>query len=97
MKIQSLPLALAGRMPLAIIGVALWLVCSAALKPQQPTELQKPVMALVSARQSWTQRIGPVTIDVASPASASVRRADDGRSRCLIPATGRDVHATGIE
>ena len=60
MKFKSFwPFALAGRAPLAIISIAMLAGCFGGVKKPQPTELQ-PVTALVSVRQSWTSRIGPV-------------------------------------
>ena len=93
MKIQSFwPLALAARAPLAIISVALLTGCFGGVKKPQPTELQ-PVTALVSVRQSWTQRIGPVNfpLDVGVTGNGVAVASDDGMVALLDAQTGRDV------
>jgi len=93
MKIQSFwPLALAARAPLAIISVALLTGCFGGVKKPQPTELQ-PVTALVSVRQSWTQRIGPVNfpLDVGVTGNGVAVASDDGTVALLDAQTGRDV------
>jgi len=93
MKIQSFwSLAHAGRAPLAIITIALLAGCFGGVKKPQPTELQ-PVTALVSARQSWTQRIGQVNfpLDVGVAGNGVAVASDDGTVALLDAATGRDV------
>ena len=93
MKIQSfLPFALAARAPLAIISIALLAGCFGGVKKPQPTELQ-PVTALVSVRQSWTQRIGPVNfpLDVGVAGNGVAVASDDGTVALLDAQTGRDV------
>ena len=93
MKIQLfLPFALAGRAPVAIISIALLAGCFGGVKKPQPTELQ-PVTALVSVRQSWTQRIGPVNfpLDVGIAGNGVAVASDDGTVALLDAQTGRDV------
>ncbi|WP_196864174.1 MULTISPECIES: outer membrane protein assembly factor BamB [unclassified Polaromonas] len=93
MKIQSFwSLALAGRAPIAIISVALLTGCFGGVKKPQPTELQ-PVTALVSVRQSWTQRIGPVNfpLDVGVAGSGVAVASDDGTVALFDAQTGREV------
>lgn len=84
--------ALAGRASLAIIGVAILAGCFGGVKKPQPTELQ-PVTALVSVRQSWTQRIGPVNfpLEVGVAGNGIAVAGDDGTVALLDAATGRDV------
>ena len=93
MKIQSFwPFSLAGRAPIAIISIALLAGCFGGVKKPQPTELQ-PVTALVSVRQSWTQRIGPVNfpLDVGVAGNGVAVASDDGTVALLDAQTGRDV------
>ncbi len=62
------PLAQKIRAPIAIISIAMLAGCFGGVKKPQPAELQA-VVPLVSARQSWTSRIGvvdfPLTTSVA--------------------------------
>jgi len=93
MKIQSYwPSALAARAPLAIISIALLAGCFGGVKKPQPAELQ-PVTALVSVRQSWTQRIGPVNfpLHVGVAGNGVAVASDDGTVALFDAATGRDV------
>ena len=93
MKFHSFwPLALAGRAPLAIVSIALLAGCFGGVKKPQPTELQ-PVTALVSVRQGWTQRIGPVNfpLDVGVSGNGVAVASDDGTVALLDGQTGRDV------
>ncbi|WP_196870372.1 outer membrane protein assembly factor BamB [Polaromonas sp. CG_9.11] len=93
MKIQSfLALAPAARASLAIIIIALLAGCFGGVKKPQPTELQ-PVTALVSVRQSWTQRIGPVNfpLDVGVAGNGVAIASDDGTVALLDAQSGRDV------
>ncbi len=93
MKIKSfLASALAARAPLAIISVALLAGCFGGSKKPQPTELQ-PVTALVSVRQSWTQRIGPVNfpLEVGVADNSVAVASDDGTVALVDAQTGRDV------
>ena len=93
MKIQSFwPFLLAGRAPVAIISIAILAGCFGGVKKPQPTELQ-PVTALVSVRQSWTQRIGPVNfpLDVGIAGNGVAVASDDGTVALLDAQTGRDV------
>ena len=80
------------RAPLAIISIALLAGCFGGVKKPQPTELQ-PVTALVSVRQSWTQRIGPVNfpLDVGVSGNSVAVASDDGTVALLDAATGRDM------
>jgi outer membrane protein assembly factor BamB len=92
------PLALAVRAPLAIITVAMMAGCFGGVKKPQPAELQA-VAALVSARQSWTSRIGPVNFPLAVSVSGnSVGVAsDDGIVALLDAQTGRDLWRVALK
>lgn len=93
MKIQSfLAFSLVGRTSLAIISVALVAGCFGGIKKPQPTELQ-PVTALVSVRQSWINRIGPVNfpLDISVVGNGVAVASDDGTVALLDAQTGRDV------
>lgn len=93
MKFQSfLSFSRALRAPIAIICVAVLAGCFGGVKKPQPTELQ-PVTALVSARQSWTSRIGPVNFPLrAGVAGNTVAVAGDNGTVALLDAqTGRDL------
>ncbi len=93
MKIKCFwPLALAARAPLAIVSIALLAGCFGGVKKPQPTELQ-PVTALISVRQSWTQRIGPVNfpLDVGVAGNGVAVASDDGTVAFLDAQTGREV------
>ena len=93
MKIKYFwPLALAARAPLAIVSIALLAGCFGGVKKPQPTELQ-PVTALISVRQSWTQRIGPVNfpLDVGVAGNGVAVASDDGTVALLDAQTGREV------
>ncbi len=80
------------RLTLAIVSIALLGGCFGGVKKPQPAELQ-PVVALVSARQSWTSRIGPVNFPLeASVFGTSVGVAGGDGSVALLDArTGRDL------
>ncbi len=76
----------------AIISVALLAGCFGGATKPQPAELP-PVTALVSARQSWTARIGTVDFPLqATVTGGSVALAGgDGTVVLLNPQTGRDI------
>ena len=80
------------RLPLAIISIAVLGGCFGGVKKPQPAELQ-PVVALVSARQSWTSRVGPVNFPLETGVSGtSVGVAGGDGSVALIDArTGGDI------
>lgn len=86
------PLAHLLRVPAAIIIVALLAGCFGGGNKPQPAELQ-PVTALVSARQSWTARIGKVNFPLqVSVSDAGVALAGgDGNVVMLNPQTGREI------
>ncbi|MFZ2293899.1 MAG: outer membrane protein assembly factor BamB [Polaromonas sp.] len=86
------PLVLAARTPIAFILVALLAGCFGGVKKPQPAELQ-PVAALVSARQSWNTRIGPVDfpLDVSVSGSSVGVASSDGSVALLDAQTGRDI------
>lgn len=93
MKIKCFwSLALAARAPLAIVSIALLTGCFGGVKKPQPTELQ-PVTALISVRQSWTQRIGSVNfpLDVGVAGNGVAVASDDGTVAFLDAQTGREV------
>ena len=62
------------------------------MKKPQPAELQ-PVTPLVSARQSWNSRIGPVNfpLDVSISGQSAAIASDDGTVALLDTQTGRDI------
>jgi outer membrane protein assembly factor BamB len=86
------PLAHALRAPAAIILIATLGGCFGGASKPKPTELQ-PVTALVSARQSWTARVGKVDFPLqASVTGSSVTLASsDGTVALLDAQTGRDI------
>lgn len=86
------PFAHAVRASLAIITIASIAGCFGGVKKPQPAELQ-PVTALVSARQSWSNRIGPVSfpLDVRVSGSSIGLASDDGTVVALDAQTGRDI------
>ena len=86
------PITTVVRPVIAIIIVALTSGCFGGAKKLQPAELQ-PFTPVVSARQSWTNRIGPVTFPMqASVAPDGVGVAgDDGTVALLDAQTGRDI------
>ena len=99
MKIQSFwMLALAGRSPLAIISIALLAGCFGGVKKPQPAELQ-PVTALVSVRQGWIQRVGPVNfpLNVGVAGNGVAVAGDDGTVVLLDAQTGRDVWRVALK
>ncbi|MEP6587542.1 MAG: outer membrane protein assembly factor BamB [Polaromonas sp.] len=85
-------LALSLRVPIAIIAVAILAGCFGGVKKPQPAELQ-PVAALVSARQSWNSRVGPVSfpLDVSVAGNRLGVASDDGTVALLDAQTGRDI------
>ncbi len=86
------PLVHGFRLPVAIVLIALLGGCFGGVKKPQPAELQ-PVVALVSARQSWSSRIG--TVNFPLEISASGNRVGvaggDGSVALLDAQTGRDI------
>jgi outer membrane protein assembly factor BamB len=86
------PLAQVLRAPAAIIFIATLGGCFGGASKPKPTELQ-PVTALVSARQSWTARVGKVDFPLqASVSGTTVALASsDGTVALLDGQSGRDV------
>jgi outer membrane protein assembly factor BamB len=86
------PLAQVLRAPAAIIFIAVLGGCFGGASKPKPTELQ-PVTASVSARQSWTARVGKVDFPLqASVSGATVALASsDGTVALLDGQSGRDV------
>ena len=80
------------RAPLAIISIAILAGCFGGVKKPQPTELQ-PVTALVSVRQSWSNRVGQVSfpLDVSVSGNSVGVASDDGTVALLDAQTGRDI------
>jgi outer membrane assembly lipoprotein YfgL len=80
------------RVPVAIFLVAALSGCFGGVKKPQPAELQ-PVVALMSASQSWSTRIGPVSfpLEVAVSGNTVALASGDGTIALLEAATGRDV------
>ena len=76
----------------AIFSIALLPGCFGGAKKLQPAELQ-PFTPLVSARQSWTARIGPVSfpLQISVASSAIGVAGDDGTVALLDAQTGRDI------
>lgn len=76
----------------ATLIVAILPGCFGGAKKMQPAELQ-PFTPLVSARQSWTNRIGPVNfpLHVSVASNAIGMAADDGTVALLDAQTGRDI------
>lgn len=91
-------LAQAIRLPIAIITIALIAGCFGGVKKPQPTELQ-PVTPLVSARQSWNSRIGPVNfpLDVSISGQSAAIASDDGTVALLDTQTGRDIWRVALK
>ena len=91
-------LAQAIRPPIAIITIALLAGCFGGVKKPQPTELQ-PVTPLVSARQSWNSRIGPVNfpLDVSISGQSAAIASDDGTVALLDTQTGRDIWRVALK
>jgi outer membrane assembly lipoprotein YfgL len=85
-------LTLSVRAPIAIFLVAALSGCFGGVKKPQPAELQ-PVVALVSASQSWSTRIGTVRfpLEVAVSGNTVALASGDGTVALLEAATGRDV------
>lgn len=86
------------RAPVAIVVVALLAGCFGGMKKPQPTELQ-PVTALVSARQSWSSRMGPVSfpLDVSVASDGVGVASDDGSVALLDAQTGRDIWRVALK
>ena len=86
------------RAPFAIISVAILAGCFGGVKKPQPAELQ-PVTALVSARQSWNSRIGPVNfpLDVSVAGNGVGVASDDGSVALLDAQTGRDIWRVALK
>lgn len=91
-------LALTLRAPIAIITIASLAGCFSGPKKPQPAELA-PVTALVSARQSWTSRIGPVNfpLEVAVSGNTVGVASDDGSVALLDAQTGRDIWRVALK
>ncbi|MBT9474699.1 outer membrane protein assembly factor BamB [Polaromonas sp.] len=85
-------LTLSVRAPVAILLVAALSGCFGGVKKPQPAELQ-PVVALVSASQSWSTRIGTVRfpLEVAVSGNTVALASGDGTVALLEATTGRDV------
>lgn len=86
------------RTPIAIITIALLAGCFGGMKKPQPAELQ-PVTPLVSARQSWNSRIGPVNfpLDVSISGQSAAIASDDGTVALLDTQTGRDIWRVALK
>lgn len=86
------PLAVALRVPAAIVMAAALSGCFGGVAKPQPAELE-PVAALVSARQSWSTRIGPVNfpLEVSVSGNSVAVAGGDGTVALLEAATGKDI------
>lgn len=91
-------LGFAVRAPLAIVAVAIMAGCFGGVKKPQPAELQ-PVAALVSVRQSWSNRMGPVNfpLDVTVSGNSVSVASDDGTVALLDALTGRDIWRVALK
>ncbi len=91
-------LALAVRASIDIIKIAILAGCFGVVKKPEPAELQ-PVVALVSARQSWNSRIGPVSfpLDVSVSGNTVGVAGDDGTVALLDAQTGRDLWRVALK
>lgn len=91
-------IALVIRPSIAIITIALLTGCFGGVKKPQPAELQ-PVTPLVSARQSWNTRIGPVNfpMDVSVSGKSAAVASDDGTVLFLDTQTGRDIWRVALK
>ncbi|MDB5930281.1 MAG: Pyrrolo-quinoline quinone [Polaromonas sp.] len=90
--------ALVMKASLAIFMIAALAGCFGGVKKPQPAELQ-PVTALVSARQSWNSRMGPVNFPLATSVSGSsvAVASDDGNVALLDAQTGRDIWRVALK
>lgn len=86
------PLVSVFRAPAAIVFIAVLGGCFGGANKPKPTELQ-PVTALVSARQTWTARLGKVDFPLqASVSGTSLALASsDGTVALLDAQNGRDI------
>lgn len=86
------PLVHGFRLPIAIVLIALLGGCFGGVKKPQPAELQ-PVVALVSARQSWSSRIGAVNfpLEISVSGNRVGMAGGDGSVALLDAQTGRDI------
>ena len=86
------PLVHGFRLPVAIVLIALLGGCFGGVKKPQPAELQ-PVVALVSARQSWSSRIGIVNfpLEISASGNRVGVAGGDGSVALLDAQTGRDI------
>ena len=86
------PLVHGFRLPVAIVLIALLGACFGGVKKPQPAELQ-PVVALVSARQSWSSRIGIVNfpLEISASGNRVGVAGGDGSVALLDAQTGRDI------
>ena len=87
-----------GRASVATVLIATLSACFGGATKPKPAELQ-PVTALVSARQSWTARIGPVNFPLqATVASGTLAVASgDGVLALLDTQTGRDIWRVALD
>ena len=85
-------LAQVSRAPAAIIFIAILGGCFGGASKPKPTELQ-PVTALVSARQSWTARVGKVDfpLQVGVSGGTVALASSDGTVALLDAQSGRDI------
>jgi outer membrane assembly lipoprotein YfgL len=85
------------RVSAAIVFVAFLSGCFGGVTKPQPAELQ-PAAALVSARQSWNTRIGPVNfpLEVTVSGNSVAVASGDGTVALLEAATGRDIWRTAL-
>ena len=86
------PSAQVARALAAIVFIAIMAGCSGGSPKPKPAELEA-VTPLVSARQSWNARIGPVNfpLEVAVSGSSVALAGGDGSVAMLDGKTGRDI------
>jgi outer membrane protein assembly factor BamB len=91
MKLPVLSLLRHGRRMACVGAVLLLAACASDNKPQ-PAELG-PNVSLLSVRQVWTNRVGPVDfpLDVATQGGALTLASSDGSVAALDGNTGRDL------
>ena len=87
-----------GRASIATVLIATLSACFGGATKPKPAELE-PVTALMSARQSWTARIGPVNFPLqATVASGTLAVASDvGVLALLDTQTGRDIWRVALD
>jgi outer membrane protein assembly factor BamB len=91
-NVSNVPLAHIGRALAAMICIAAVVGCSGGSPKPKPADLEA-VTPLVSARQSWNARIGPVNfpLEVTVSGNSVALASGDGTVAVLDAQTGRDI------